>query len=134
MRTPELSHYHHVRRTALWNPFPGGTVGKIAAGATAYFELGCTDDEVSAIQISWYDAASSATITWQTSNKPFAEVAGDSTTAGDWATEPDVITGPVAAAAGSYMFHITSNGARRNRLKVVAAADTELEIIGGGVH
>lgn len=134
MRTPESTHYHHIRRTGVLNPFPGGTSGKIAAAATVYLELGGTDDKISAIQISWYDATSSATITLETSNKPFGEVAGTSTTAGDWAVEPDVITGPVAAAAGSYMFHITGNGAKRSRLKVVAAADTELEVWGAGVH
>lgn len=134
MRTPELSHYRHIRRTNVSNPFPGGTTGKLASGATGYFEIGGTDDGITAVQISWYDATSSATITWQTSNKAFPDATGTSTTAGDWATEPDVITGPVGAAAGSYMFHITSNAAKRNRLKIVAAADCELEIIGSGIH
>jgi hypothetical protein len=134
MRTPELGHMHHVRRTGLVNPTPTSGTGKLLAGTTGYFELGGTDDSISAIQLSWYDATSNATVVWQTSNKSFATVASNSTTIGDWVTEPDVIVGPTGVAAGASMTRLVLNGARRNRLVVTAVADCEIEILGSGVH
>lgn len=134
MRTSKSTHYPVVRITGVGQgPFPIGT---------SYVELGGVDDLVQSVHIAWPDAVSSATITLESSNfNPIdvAPSAGDAfarSTEADgyrWCVEPAAaITGPGGTAAGSFMLHIGNTGARRLRLKIVAAAATQLYIIGHG--
>lgn len=142
MRTSDSTHNRYIRRTSVPDPVPSHTSGKMTAtngvGGTAvhYFEFGGWDDLVTAVQIRWFDATSNATIVLETSNVPTAELTfpSVSTNAYDWSVESTVITGPTAVAAGSSMVHIANNGAKRNRLKVTVAADTEMDIIASGVQ
>ena len=140
MRTAESTHCHHIRHATKSNPNKDSGTGTmtttngVAAGDTHYFELGGQDDNLTAVYIRWFDATSNATINLQTTNYPVGSVAFDSVTAGDWYQESTVITGPTAVAQGSFMLHLSDNGARRNRLKVVVAANTQLEILSNGLH
>lgn len=144
MRTGTGKSYRHVRRTsggaALPNPNPNTGVGQltttngVGGGANHYFEFGGADDSVTAVMIRWFDATSSATITLQTTNLSVAETAFNSEVATEWANETATITGPVGAAAGCFMLHIADSAAYRHRLKVVVAANTQLEIIPTGIH
>jgi hypothetical protein len=143
MRTGEGSHYRHIRSGtgASIIPNPGGTTSGrltttngVGATATHYFEIGGADDGITSCQIMWDDATSAATITLETTNLGVSEVAYDSLLANKWSVEPVVITGPVASAAGSFMCHIGNNGAKRNRLKVVVTANTNLDIVSYGIH
>lgn len=144
MRTGTGTHFRHLRRTitgvAQPNPNPRTGSGQltttngVGGGATHYFEVGGADDHVLSIMIRWFDATSSATITLETTNLSGGEVAFDSTTAGDWCAESATITGPTGVAAGCSMLHIVNSGSSRHRLKVVVAANTQLEIIPHGIH
>lgn len=82
------------------------------------------------IDVQWKDATSSATITLETTGSAVEDAPID--TAGPawvWKTEAGVtITGPAAAAAGSTKVHATGLCCRRARLKIVAAAASDLEI------
>lgn len=133
MRTAKSTHYPIIRIT-------GTKDGAFAIG-THYVEIGGVDDLVQAVQISWPDGVSNATITLESSNFLVTESApatGDPTARSTetdgyrWATEPVTITGPTASAAGSFMLHIGNCGARRLRLKIVATAITQLYILGHG--
>lgn len=143
MRTGEGTHYKHIRSGtgASIIPNPGGTTSGrltttngVGGGAVHYFEIGGADDGITSCQISWNDATSSATIILETTNLGTSDAATDSTSAEEWSVEPVVITGPTATAAGSFMCHIGNNGARRNRLKVTVAANTNIKITSYGVH
>ncbi len=144
MRTGTGKSYRHLRRTitgaAQPNPNPNTGTGQltttngVGGGANHYFEIGGADDSVSAIMIRWFDATSNATITLQTTNLSVGESAFNSEVATEWANETATITGPTGVAAGCSMLHIADSGAYRHRLKVVAAANTQLEIIPTGIH
>lgn len=140
MRTAESTHYHHIRHATISNPNKDTgngtmtTTNGVSGTDTHYFELGGQDDQLTAVYIRWFDATSNATINLQTTNYPVGQVAFDSVTAGEWYQESTVITGPTGVAAGSFMLHISGNAARRNRLKVVVAANTQLEILCNGMH
>lgn len=110
------------------------TTNGVDGGANHYFEVGGADDHVLSVLIRWFDATSSATITLETTNYPVGEVAFNSETAGEWAAESATITGPTGAAAGCSMLHIVNSGSLRHRLKVVAAANTQLELLPNGIH
>lgn len=138
MKTGDGTHFTHIRRgtgaTLVPNPYPGGTSGQLANPSTTYFEIGGMNDGITAVMIRWTDATSAATITLETTNlnptdAPIGDAAGSI-----WCPEPVVITGPVGAAAGCFMLHLGNNAAKRNRLKVVTTAVTQLEIWGHGVH
>ena len=122
------------------NPNPNSGSGQltttngVGGGANHYFEVGGTDDHVLSVMIRWTDATSSATITLQTTNLGVGDTAFNSEVASEWAVESAVIVGPTAAAAGCTMVHIVNSGSYRHRLKVVAAANTQLEIIPHGIH
>lgn len=133
MRTAKSTHYPKIRITGTGD-------GAFAVG-THYVELGGVDDLIQSVQISWPDAVSSATITLESSNFGVTESAPgsgvptaryDETDGYRWATEPVTITGPSASAAGSTMIHLGNVGSRRLRLKIVAAAVTQLYILGHG--
>lgn len=134
MRTSKSTHYPFVRVTGIG-------LGGFAAG-THYVEIGGVDDLVQSIHIAWPDAVSSATITLESSNfgvMDSAPAVGDpmarstETDGYRWYAETAAaITGPAATAAGSFMLHVGNTGARRLRLKIVAAALTQLYIIGHG--
>lgn len=110
---------------------------EVAAAATKYVEIGVDGSGLHSVQIGWPDAVSSATITLHTSNWPREEVAFDSTSAMHWYDEstapvPVTITGPSAAAIGGCLVHLGNVGAKRGRLKIVAAATTKLWILPHG--
>ncbi len=139
MKTGDGTHFVHIRRgtgaTLVNNPYPGGTSGQLASASTTYFEIGGMNDGIMAVMIRWTDATSAATITLETTNlSPSAAPVGDA--AGSiWCTEAAAtITGPTATAAGCFMLHLTNNGVKRNRLKVVTTAVTQLEIWPHGLH
>lgn len=144
MRTGDATHFRHTRRgtgsTLVPNTNPNSGSGQLTAtngvssGPNHYFEIGGSDDGITSTMIRWFDSTSSATITLETTNLPVTESAFNSTTATEWAPEPVVITGPVASASGCFMLHMGNNGAKRNRLKFVVAANTSIEIISHGVH
>lgn len=144
MKTGDGTHFSHIRRgtgaSLVPNPYPGGTSGQltttngVSAGAVHYFELGGMNNQVTATMIRWTDATSSATIVLETTNLSPADAAITSVNASEWAVEPVVITGPTGVAAGSFMLHFSNNAARRNRLKVTVAANTQLEIHSHGMH
>lgn len=147
MRTGASSHYRHIRRgtgaSLEFNPYSGTgaahgqltTTNGESAGATHYFEVGGGDDCITSVMIRWTDATSSAAITLETTNLPLTLAAHNVAAGSSWYPETTVsITGPTATAAGCFMLHMGNNAARRNRLKVVVAATTQLEIISYGIH
>lgn len=101
---------------------------QVAAAATAYRELGIAASLVESIHLQWFDAVSSATVTLETTNLPPEDAATDAAaSAGNWIPETTVtITGPTGAGAGGSMTHLGNIGARRARLKIVAAANCDL--------
>lgn len=134
MRASDSTHYRYIRRTSVVDPVQGHTSGKIASAATVYFELGGWNDLVTSVHLRWFDATTSGTFTLQSSNVPFPEVAVTSTSAADWFEEGATITSPGGTAIGSFMLHLGNQGAKRLRLKYVAAADSEIEVIASGVE
>lgn len=132
--TPPSTHYRHTRRTAVVNPKTGTVDGKVANGATVYFDLGGQEDLVTSIMLRWFDATTSGTFTLESTNLSTAEVAFDSTAAYDWFDESATITSPSGAAAGCFMLHLGNSGVKRYRLKYAAAADSEIDIAPFGVH
>jgi hypothetical protein len=133
MKTGDGEHFRHTRTATAANPNPNSGTGTMAAG-TYYFEVGGMNDGISAVQIRWTDATSAATVTLETTNLSVSEAAFDVAAGSLWSTEPVVITGPVGAAAGTFMIHLGNNGAKRNRLKWVVTATTSMEIIPHGIH
>lgn len=140
MRTADSTHSYHIRRTSVPNPNNATGNGKmttlngVSGTAVHYFEIGGIDDNVTSVMLRWFDATSNAVIVLQTTNLPVGATAFDSTSATEWATESTVIPGPTGVAAGCTMLHIGNNAARRNRLKITVAANTEMEILSNGVH
>lgn len=148
MRTSKSTHYPFIRVTGVANPYDGGatsgvmtTVNGVSGTAVHYVEIGGVDDLVQSVQISWPDATSSAAIVLESSNflvtddAPVAGAPVARKTEVDgyrWAVEPVTVTGPVASAAGSFMLHVGNVGARRLRLKITVAANTQLYILGHG--
>jgi hypothetical protein len=134
MRTSDSTHSRYIRRTSVPDANPNHTSGKVASGATVYFELGGQGDEITSVMLRWFDATTSGTFTLQSTNAPFPEVTSTSTTASDWFEEGATITNPGGTAVGCFMLHLGNSGAKRLRLKYVAAADSELDIIPSGVE
>lgn len=135
MYTPDSTHHRHTRRTNVPNPNRRTGTGPLtAAGSPYYFELGGIGDVVQSVQLRWFDATSNATVVLQTCNLPDNEVDWNSTNAYDWATEPTVIVGPTAVAAGTSMTHLGNLAPKRKRLVVTVLANTELDIVSAGVH
>ena len=104
--------------------------GTIANAATQYVPVPVHDGCLGAY-IAWKDATSSATITLEmTSLNP--EVASDtSTTAWHWKDSGLTITGPAASAAGATLLNVENVRQARARLKIVAAANCNFEIMDG---
>lgn len=146
MRTSKSTHYQYIRVTGQANPYVGAasgvmtTTNGVSGTAVHYVEIGGVDDLIQSVQIAWPDATSSATIVLESSNflvttdapgtLPYAR-----TTEVDgyrWSSESVSITGPVGAAAGSFMLNIGNSGVRRFRLKITVAANTQLYILGHG--
>ena len=99
--------------------------GTIASAATQYIPLMVQNSLRQSVHIKWTDATSDAEITLEETNDETLDTysAGSS---GDWIERSDVaITGPSATAAGGEMIDYETT-AKRARLVVVAAADTEL--------
>ena len=140
MKTGDGEHFRHTRITGTANPNTSTsdgvmtTTNGVSAGATHYFETGGMNDGVTAIQIRWTDATSSAAVTLETTNLSPSEAAFNVAAGSLWYPEPLVITGPVGAAAGTFMIHISNTGMKRSRLKWVVAANTQMEIIPHGTH
>lgn len=109
---------------------------QVANGATAYVELGVGGSLVAAAHLRWFDATSNATVTLETTNLPPEDAATDAAAAnGNWVPEASVtVTGPTGAAAGGSMLHLGNIGSRRARLKLVAAANCDLQVIPHGKH
>lgn len=127
MHTGQATHSNATRITA-------SASGNLANASTTFFPIGGGEDIITAIQVSWPDAVSAATITLESTNFG-TEEATDSQAAGfHWYVEPVVITGPVAAAAGTFMLHVGNGAARRYRLKVVTTAITQLYLRVWGTH
>lgn len=82
------------------------------------------------IDVQWKDAVSSAAVTLETTGSEAADApVGAAGAAWQWKTEAGVaITGPAAAAAGSTKVHTAALACRRARLKIVTAANCDLEI------
>ena len=138
MKTGDGTHFVHVRRgtgaTLVPNPNPNSGSGQLANPSTTYFEIGGMNDGVQSVMIRWTDATSAAAITLETTNLSPADAAVTAAAGSIWFPEPAVITGPAASAAGCFMLHLGNNGAKRNRLKVVTTAVTQLEIWPHGIH
>jgi hypothetical protein len=102
----------------------------VAAAATGYIEVSSGGGIISSVHIRWVDATSNAAITLESSNYDPTVALLTSTVAGQWISESGSvsITGPNATASGGTMVHLGNNGARRLRLKIVAVANTTLEI------
>ncbi len=106
--------------------------GPIASAATQYIGVPVHDGCIG-VYIAWKDATSSATITLEmTSLNP--DVASDtSTTAWHWKDSALVITGPAGAAAGATLVNVENVRQVRARLKIVAAANCDFEIMDGAL-
>lgn len=84
------------------------------------------------LHIGWKDATSSATITlelssFNASDAPVAEAGS----AWEWKDSGVSITGPAGAAAGAALVNVENVRALRARLKIVTAANCDLEIYDG---
>ena len=82
------------------------------------------------IDVQWKDAVSSATITLETTGSAVEDAPIDAAgPAWVWKTEAGVtIAGPAGTAAGSTKVHVATLCCRRARLKIVAAAASNMEI------
>lgn len=104
------------------------TTSGVSGTAVHYFEIGDGDAIAEAVQISWTDATSSATISLESTNFNPSEAAVDVAAGYYWYPEPVTVTGPVASAASTFMLPLGNVGQRRFRLKVTVIATTKLLI------
>lgn len=105
--------------------------GTVASAATKYVGVPIYDGTLGA-HIAWLDATSSATITLQlTSFGPTDAPVDEAGSAWEWVDSGETITGPAASAAGAVLVNLENVRQRRARLKIVAAADCNLEIHDG---
>lgn len=132
--TTSYPSYRYIRRTDVPDPNPRHTSGKVASGATVYFDIGGADDLITSVQLRWLDATTSGTFTLETTNLPPTEALTADAAGSKWFPEAALtITSPGATATGCFMIHLGNNGVKRNRIKYVAAADSEIEIVPFGV-
>jgi hypothetical protein len=107
--------------------------GTVANGATQYVGVPITDGALGC-QIAWLDAISAATITLElTSYDLESAPVGVAGAAYKWRDSGLVITGPAGAAIGSTLVNVDGIRQRRARLKIVASADSILEVLNGWV-
>lgn len=107
--------------------------GTVANAATQYVGVPVSIDDGSiGVQIAWLDATSSATITLELTSYDSDEapisVAGS---AWKWIASGVTVTGPAAAAAGATLLNVENVRQRRARLKIIAAANSRLQILEG---
>lgn len=104
--------------------------GTVANGVTQYVGVPIKNGKLGC-HIAWLDATSSATITLETTSYNAQDA--PTTTAGTYQWYPTAvsITGPAASAAGSFALNVADIYQRRARLKIVAAANSDFEIING---
>jgi hypothetical protein len=80
--------------------------------------------------IRWFDGTGDAAITVESTDLAKDEAASDSTEATEWAAESGVsITGPAGSAAGCVAVHLGNLATKRVRLKIVASAACDMEIL-----
>jgi hypothetical protein len=133
MHTPV--HARFIRRTGVIDPNSRHTSGKVANGDTVYFEFHVEDDLVTSIQFRWLDATTAGTFTVESSNLEYAEAGPDIVAGSSWFPEAALtITSPTGVAAGTFMLHISNYGVKRLRVKYVATADSEIEVLAWGIH
>jgi hypothetical protein len=101
----------------------------LANGATAYVPVPIRDNSIG-VHILWTDAVSSATITLELSSTEASPTSGSASDWGTGANSP-TITGPAATGAGCAIVTVTNINQRQARLKIVAAAVTNLEVRDG---
>ena len=100
----------------------------IANGVVQRIEIPVSAAPYLSIHQSW-DASAAYTVALETSNKPRNQVAGDSTTAGDWIPETAVtLTGAAGGSAGGSMKHLSQLGSLRARLVITPTANGLIEI------
>jgi hypothetical protein len=132
MHTPV--HGRYIRRSDVVDPAPRHASGPVLLGATVYFEFNVEDDAITSVQFRWFDATTEGTFTGETSNVPYAELASDVAAGSGWFPETLTITSPAGVAVGTYILHMGNNGAKRLRIKYVAIANSEIEVLSWGVH
>jgi hypothetical protein len=140
MRTADTTHSRYIRRTDVPDPNPNHTSGKctttngVSNTSTHYFDIGGCDDEITSVQFRWLDSTTSGTFTVESTNLPVTEALYDDAAGSKWYPESTlVITSPSASAAGTFMLHIGNSGTKRLRVKYVALANSEIEIVPFGV-
>lgn len=97
-----------------------------ATVGTIYIPFGGDASLVQSAQLQW-DAVLVAGVTVESCN--FPEPANNSVIAGEWAPEAvPAVTNVVGGSAGGAMLHVSNNGARRLRLKVVVSTAGGLRV------
>lgn len=105
--------------------------GTVASGATAYVGIPIRDGVLGA-HVGWKDATSSATITVELSSFAATDApVSEAGSAWEWKDSGETFTGPAASAAGAFLINLENVRQLRGRIKIVAAADCDLEIHNG---
>lgn len=103
--------------------------GLVKNGETLYVPIPIRAHTIGA-HIAWKDATSSATITLELSS--LDHVSPTTTGAAwEWCDGELTIAGPAATAAGSTIINVCNVRQRAARLKIVAAADSTIDIWDG---
>jgi len=104
--------------------------GKLVHPATKFVGVPVTNGAIGA-HIIWNDNVSNAAITLELSSKSSeeapVEAAADNT---KWKDSGVAVTGPTAVAADSSLVNVENCRQTRSRLKIVTAANTDIEIWG----
>lgn len=111
----------------LYNP-NGDTLNN---GSTKYVELPVTRDGCIGAQLAWLDATSAATITLELTSYGQREAPYDAAAAHRWKDSGLTITGPAGAAAGSVLVNVENVRQRRARFKIVATANSKIQVLAG---
>lgn len=105
--------------------------GSIAMGATQYVGIPIEEGALGC-QIAWLDATSAAAITLElTSYDHETAPVGAAGAAYKWKDSGVAITGPTGAAIASSLVNVEGIRQLRARLKIVASAACDLEILNG---
>lgn len=105
--------------------------GKLIHPATQFVGVPVNSGAIGA-HIWWKDGTSSAAITLElTSLDSDVAPLGTAGSAGQWQASGVAVTGPTAAGAGGSMVNVENCRQSRARLKIVTAADTDIEISEG---
>lgn len=106
--------------------------GAVANTATQYVGLPVHDGALS-VQVSWLDATTAATLTLQTTEYGPNDAPLSNTDGWKWLETGEDLSAlqPAGSAAGGFNIRLDNLHSKRARLKIVATADCQFQILDG---